>query len=206
MRPTLLDMAHRLSDQNLISQLRRLASHERTATVELVAHPAEPDTRRLHLPLGFGSLFAYCTEELHLAEHAAYNRIEAARAARRFPVILDRLGDGSLNLSTLRVLAPHLTAENHEAVLRQAAGMSKRGVEQLVAGLAPRADTPSFVRKLPTPRWVAPVTAVRSLPGRLLELGVRLRAGAGILRSQTRSWRCGPRGRLGRTNMSSSSW
>ncbi len=59
MRPTLLDMAHRLSDQDLIRQLRRLASHERTATVELVAHLAELDTRRLHLPLGFGSLFAY---------------------------------------------------------------------------------------------------------------------------------------------------
>jgi len=167
MRPTLLDMAHRLSDQDLIRQLRRLASHERTATVELVAHLAELDTRRLHLPLGFGSLFAYCTEELHLAEHAAYNRIEAARAARRFPVILDRLSDGSLNLSTLRLLAPHLTAENHETVLRQAAGMSKRSVEQLVAVLAPRADAPAFVRKLPAPRWSIP-TAVGSHPGAIV--------------------------------------
>jgi hypothetical protein len=33
-------------------------------------------------------MFTYCTQILHLAEHAAYNRIEAARAARRFPLIL----------------------------------------------------------------------------------------------------------------------
>jgi hypothetical protein len=31
---------------------------------------------------------AYCTQVLHLAERAAYNRIEAARAARRFPPIM----------------------------------------------------------------------------------------------------------------------
>lgn len=185
MRPTLLDMAHRLSDQDLISQLHRLASHERTATVELVAHLAELDTRRLHLPLGFGSLFAYCTEELHLAEHAAYNRIEAARAARRFPVILDRLSDGSLNLSALRLLAPHLTAENHEVVLRQAAGMSKRSVEQLVAALAPRADAPAFVRKLPTPRWGGPVTAVGSLPGAVVtEASAVVRGGSELADGQ----------------------
>jgi hypothetical protein len=185
MRNTLLDMAHRLSDQDLISQLHRLARHERTATVELVAHLVELDTRRLHLPLGFGSLFAYCTEELHLAEHAAYNRIEAARAARRFPVILDRLGDGSLNLSTLRLLVPHLSAENHEAVMRQAAGMSKRGVEQLVAVLAPRADAPSWVRKLPTPRWAAPVTAVGSLPGAVVtEASAVVRGGSELADGQ----------------------
>ena len=42
---------------------------------------------------------------LHLSEPVAYNRIEAARAARRFPAILQMLGEGSLSLATLRLLS-----------------------------------------------------------------------------------------------------
>jgi 5-methylcytosine-specific restriction endonuclease McrA len=33
---------------------------------------------------------AYCTQVLRLSERAAYHRIEAARAARQYPVILER--------------------------------------------------------------------------------------------------------------------
>ena len=67
-----------------MQRVRLLAGRERDATVELVAHLAELDTRKLHLAQGYSWLFGYCTEALHLAEHAAYNRIEAARVSRRF--------------------------------------------------------------------------------------------------------------------------
>ena len=157
----LVSTAARLTDEELLRRVQLLARGEREATVELVAHLVVLDTRRLHLAEGYSSLFGYCVEVLRLAEHAAYNRIEAARASRRFPVVLERLADGSLNLSTLRLLAPHLTPENHERVLGEAAGMSKRDVEQLVARLAPRPDSPSSVRKLPGLR---PLTASVALP------------------------------------------
>ncbi len=94
---------------------------------------------------------AYCTRVLHLAEHAAYNRIEAARAARRFPTILIMLADGRLHLSAVRLVAPHLTDGNHLEVLREASHKSKREVEEFVARLRPKPDTPSSLRKLPTP-------------------------------------------------------
>jgi len=147
----LLGIAAGLTDDELLRRVRDLAGREREATVELVAHLAEVDTRKLYLSQGYGSLFSYCTESLRLAEHAAYNRIEAARASRRFPRILDRLADGSLNLSTVRLLAPHLTSETHEKLLDQAAGKTKRAVEALVARLAPRPDVPASVRRLPSP-------------------------------------------------------
>ena len=44
----------------------------------------------------------YCTEILRFSEAVAYNLIKAARAARKFPVILDLLPDGSVNLTTVR--------------------------------------------------------------------------------------------------------
>ncbi len=77
-----------LSDQALLTQVQDLAHREREATVALIVHLAELDRRRLYLAEGYSSLFKYCTEVLHLSEHATYNRIEAARAVRRFPVLL----------------------------------------------------------------------------------------------------------------------
>ncbi len=62
---------------------------------------------------------------LRLSEPAAYSRITAARAARRYPVIFTRLADGDVTLTTVTVLAAPLTDENHEALLgRRAARAS----------------------------------------------------------------------------------
>jgi hypothetical protein len=111
----------------------------------------ELDSRRLYLGEGFSSLFTYCTHVLHLSEHAAYNRIEAARAARRFPVILELIAESAVTLTSVRLLAPHLTLQNHQDVLERARHKSKRDIEMLVAGLHPQPDVLPAVRKLPTP-------------------------------------------------------
>ncbi len=145
-------IAPSLSDEQLLSSVKALACGERRATAELVAALAELDRRRLFLGEGCRSLFTYCTEVLHLSEHAAYGRIEAARTSRRFPAILDRLADGSVTLTTVCLLAPVLTSENQEALLAAARHKSRREVEQLVAETRPKPDVPSFVRKLPSPR------------------------------------------------------
>jgi hypothetical protein len=150
------ESAARLSNRDLLRHLALLAGRERVAAVELVVHLGEADRRGLHLAEGFGSLFVYCTEVLRLAEHAAYNAIEAARASRRFPVVLGLLARGALNLVTLRLLAPHLDPGNHERLLAEASGRSRRQVEAIVARLSPAPDLPSFVRKLPAP----PSTAI----------------------------------------------
>jgi hypothetical protein len=141
-----------LSDSELVSEVKRFARSEREATAQLVAHLAELDARRLYLGAGFSSLFTYCCEVLRLSEHEAYNRIEAARAARRFPLILDLLGEARLNLTTVRLLAPHLSDDNHEELLAAASGRSKREVEELLARRFPRPEVPSLIRKLPVVR------------------------------------------------------
>jgi hypothetical protein len=107
------------------------------------------DSRRLYLGQGCSSLFTYCTQVLHLSEHAAYHRIEAARAVRRFPIILDLVADGSVTLTTVALLRPHLTSDNHEGLLAAVRHKSKREVEHQIACLAPRPDAPSLIRRLP---------------------------------------------------------
>src|SRR3970040_1800575 len=100
MNPHTLASLTKLSNEELILQVKHLAPQERQATVTLIAHLAELDARRLYLAEGCSSLFTYCTQVLHLSEHAAYGRIEAARAARRFPLILDLLADCAIALTT----------------------------------------------------------------------------------------------------------
>ena len=153
----------RLSDKDLLAHLHVAAQAERRATTHLVALLVELDIRRLYLGEGFPSLFAYCTDALHLSEPASHNRIEVARAARRFPIILDGLAAGELTLASVKLLAPHLTPDNHCDVLSRARHKAKREVEDLVAALHPRPDVPSVVRKLPAPRSATP-PAPRSEP------------------------------------------
>jgi hypothetical protein len=150
MNTNLLALASGLSDPDLLARIAALAGKEREASVELVAHLAELDTRAsLYAAHGYGSVFTYCREALKLSEDAACNRISAARSCRRYPVILDALASGALSLTSVRMLSPHLTPGNHAAVLARASGLSRREIEALVAELAPRPDVPSSVRKLP---------------------------------------------------------
>ena len=85
-----------LRDDELLVEVQRLVSNERRATAALLRSLMELDARRLYLREGCSSLFTFCTQVLHLAEHAAYNRIEAARAARRVPALLDAIEEGAL--------------------------------------------------------------------------------------------------------------
>lgn len=158
-----------LTDRALLAEAQRLVAHERQATAQVIALLMELDARRLYLGEGYSSLFLYCTQVLHLSEHATYGRIEAARAARRFPVILDLLADASITLTTVTLLASELTPENHRAVLEGARHKSKRDVMLLVAALHPRPAVPSVVRKLPAPKPVA--STVRAESDALLRLG-----------------------------------
>ena len=141
-----------LTDEQLLHDLTGAAAAERNATARLIALLTEMDVRRLYLAQGYSSLFVYCTRSLHLSEHAAYGRIEAARTAQKFPVIVDLLADGSITLTTVCLLASQLTADNYREVLEAARHRSKREVEQQVAGMRPLPPVPSLVRKLPGPK------------------------------------------------------
>jgi hypothetical protein len=121
-----------LTDTQLITEVHSLAARERAATAALIAAIGEVDVRRLYLVLGYSSLFVFCTERLHLSEHAAYGRIAAARAARTFPLVLKLLEDGSLTLTSTTLLAPHLTSG--ESCRRPARGNSQEPARGRTAG------------------------------------------------------------------------
>ncbi len=55
-------------------------------------------------------------------------------------------GRGRLHLSGIERLAPHVTEENRDVLLKRAVHGSKRQIEQLVAELAPRPAAPASCR------------------------------------------------------------
>jgi hypothetical protein len=154
---TLVRSIGQLSNSDLLGRLQQAVRDERRATVEVVSLLMEVDARQLYLAEGCSSLFTYCTRILHLSEDAAYKRIEAARAARRFPELLERLATGSLTLTTARLLAPHLTSENVRDLLNAAEGRSRSEVEHLIATVRPLPDAAALVRRVATPGQAMPL-------------------------------------------------
>ncbi len=141
-----------IPDDELLRRLGEILRQSRRVEGDLVAHVGEVDLRRLYAREAAPSMFAYCTELLHLSEAEAYLRIAAARASREHPLLLEMLRDGRLHLTAIAKLAPHLTPDNRDALLKCAAHRSKRQIEELVAELAPRPDAPAVMRKLPAGR------------------------------------------------------
>lgn len=135
-----------LADPVLLRELRSLVARDRTTTAELLAHLAEADERRLHLPAAYPSMYLYCIHELHMSEDTALKRIQVARVARRIPAVLSAIADGRLHLSAVVLLAPRLTAENADELLAAAAYKTKFEIELLLAERFPRPDVPTSVR------------------------------------------------------------
>src|SRR5262245_22324977 len=117
-----------VSDDDLSRRLVEILGRSRVDEAELVVHIGEFDYRLLYARAAFPSMFAYCTEALHLSGAEAYLRINAARAARTHPVLLDMLADGRIHLSGIVILAPHLTPANRDSLLLRATHRTKRQI------------------------------------------------------------------------------
>ena len=137
-----------LPDQTLLLELRSLVAQDRATTALLIAHLGEVDARRLYAPAGYPSMFEWCVGELHFSEDAAYRRIRAARLARQFPDIYDRLADGRLHVTALTLLAPYLTPESADELLSAATHKSKAQIELLLAERFPQPDLPTLVEPI----------------------------------------------------------
>lgn len=155
-----LEPADRDDDRALAARALALAARGRAATAALVACVGDLEARDLHLAHGHASLYAYCRDALALSEHDAYCVVAAARAARRFPAVLEMLADGGLTLPTVKLLAPHLTPGNAQRVLHAARGKRRAQVEEIVALLVPPEERPPELRRLAAPA-VRPTAADR---------------------------------------------
>lgn len=128
-----------LSDGALFGRLNAIVSQDRVNLAVLLAHLAEFDARRLYVSAGYPSMFNYCVEALHFSEPESGRRIQAARTARRFPILFPAISAGRLHLTAIGMLAPHLTNANASELAEAATHRSKYAIETLLARRFPEA-------------------------------------------------------------------
>ena len=148
-----------VADLELLEGLDRALGCEQRSTSHVVAHVAEVDERGTYRVRGYDSMHAYAVEWCHLSEDAAYRRIQAARAARRFPCLFEELSAGRLNLSAVCLLAPHLTPENCGEFVEAARHRSNARIKDWLAErlwtrtTSPNPVPPARQLRVPLPRF-----------------------------------------------------
>jgi len=122
-----------ISDRELLALVKTLVAQERATTLEILVHLIEVERRKLHLSLGYPSLFEYCARYLGYSSSAAGRRIHAARCVRDFPEVYGLLEKNEVNLITVSLVASILNESNSKDILRQIRRKSQREVEMIVA-------------------------------------------------------------------------
>ena len=138
-----------LSNNLLIENLEKLSVTENQATVELLLHLAELESRKLYLVEGYSSLFSYLTKsKLKYAESAAVRRISAAKAVAKFPSLVDLLLTKDLSLTTLSLVSKILTDSNFQDVIAAVKGRSRTEVELYLSRFTPKAAVAEKIRPI----------------------------------------------------------
>ncbi len=146
-----------VSNRALLSGIRKLSETERKTVLSILVHLIEIDRRKLYLPLGFSSLYEFCTERLGYSESTAARRISIARCIRDYPAVYRSLSCGKVSMTNLAMITRIMTPENVSDLLCRIEGASKREVELLVSSRRPK----SAIRDRVTPVYVKTLLEVR---------------------------------------------
>ena len=119
----------KLKDKELLEKFNVLVKEEKEATAHVIAHLAEIDRRKLYALEGYSSLFSYCVEKYHYSESEAFLRIQAARLVQDSPEVIGLLEDNKATLTTLKLIAPHITSQNKEKIFKEVEHKTKRQTE-----------------------------------------------------------------------------
>src|SRR5262245_1109449 len=136
----------RVSDRELLSRIESLARNEHAMTVEVLLHLNEVEERRLHLTLGYGTMFDFAVRHLRYSASAAGRRIQVARCIRRHPELLEPLRGREINLSTIARIAGILDDGNVKELIDAIRGKSQREVEHVAATYRPAVEIHDRVR------------------------------------------------------------
>jgi 5-methylcytosine-specific restriction endonuclease McrA len=122
-----------LSDTTILSRIHKLTRCERGVTLRVLQHLNEIERRKLHLKLGYSSMFDYCTSGLGYSASAAWRRIQSARCMASFPEVYDLLKANDVNLTTIAEVSRVLTVSNKDALLARMRGGTQAHVKAIVA-------------------------------------------------------------------------
>ncbi len=174
------------SDTTLVADLKSLVAKERETLTEILHYLHEVESRRLYLPRGYSSLFAFMTGELAYSESAAQRRIEAMRLIRDVPEAEKKIEKGELSLTVASQVGTFFRQENQKrranqsepirpgeklVLLESLAGTSRRECEKKLAELAPETRIPKEkTRPINEEKTLIQFTAGKNLMGKIQKL------------------------------------
>ncbi len=84
---------------SLLENLKEARSKERAATYIVLKYLSQVQSTKLHLKLGYSSLYKFLIKELNYSEGEAVTRISALKLMMKQPMIESKIKDGEINLS-----------------------------------------------------------------------------------------------------------
>ena len=149
----------KISDQELIFDLKNLISEERELITAILRYLREIENRKIYLQKGFSSMFAFVTEELGYSEGAAQRRIQAMRLLKDLPEVEAKIETGEISLSVASQVQSYLKKEEKKAPIKKeeklaliddVSGSSARECERKLIGLSPENALPREKTRLIT--------------------------------------------------------
>jgi 5-methylcytosine-specific restriction endonuclease McrA len=127
----------RLSSKALLAQIEKIRRREHLSTIEILLHLNELEHRKLHLTLGYSSLYDYCVKHLGYSSSGATRRVAVARCVRRHPEVLGLLRSRRLTVSGVSLIASALTNENKAELLTSIQGKTQSQIEAIASRYRP---------------------------------------------------------------------
>jgi len=129
---------------DIVKKLEALAKVERRISVKILRHLMEVEKRRIHLDMGYASLFVFLTKHLKYSDGSAYCRIEVMKILRDVPDLGQRITVGAISVTVAAEISRIVKIKNIKDVeakrnlVEQFSWKNKREVEKEIARIAPK--------------------------------------------------------------------
>ncbi|RYZ78972.1 MAG: hypothetical protein EOP04_28640, partial [Proteobacteria bacterium] len=100
-----------LTNDQLLQGLEKLVKSERKLMHIILQYIHEVEVRKLHLDMGFDSIFKFLTIHHGYSEDAAYARMHGARLLAKVPELQEKLEQGSISLTQISKVCSAIRAE-----------------------------------------------------------------------------------------------
>ena len=98
----------------IVEKLKLLVASERKITSEIIEQIQEIDRMKIHVQMGYSTLFSFLTEYIGYSAASAQRRIEAARLLNSVPEVKNDIQSGSINLSQVALVAQSIRQKQKE--------------------------------------------------------------------------------------------
>ncbi len=139
-----------LTDDQLLTNIKRLANTEREIMIQVLHHLLEVNRRKVFSPQ-FRSLFEYATVELGYSADQASRRLDAMRLLKEIPEIEGKVATAELNLTVMGIAQTYF---RNESSTRE----EKIEILEAIAGKSTREVTKELIKRSSQPERLLPET------------------------------------------------